>query len=180
MSVFSVICWGKQFFILERLIPPTPISPRPFDKSIACAASDYIELLKHNQTVNRLVYHRTIRHVLPYRCQRNTQAAASFTTFVWDRGRKRDTETHSETDGTAVLLNLDRKVVKLDLWLISSVTLRFHGSYDASQHVIGWVERGERTGGGRRQAEAFFKSQSPPVFFFTSKFWCNNNNRNVH
>lgn len=65
--------------------------------------------------------------------------------------------------------------MKLDLWLISSVTLRFHGSYDASQHVISWVEG---RGGGRRQIPVT-TNLLLLLFFSPSKFWRNNNNRNV-
>lgn len=132
-------------------------------------------LLKHIQTVNWLVYNRTVRHVWLHWCQRNTQAAVSFTTFVWGR----DTQGR-ERDCTAALLNPDRKVMKLDLWLISSLTFWFSRLMWCQPvcHQLGGGERNEC----RRRQTMPFKFKSPPFtyhFFPLSKCWCNNSNRNV-
>lgn len=161
-----------NFFHAGEIKEINPLSPsfssKTFYKPAACGASDYIEPLKHNQTVNMFVYHGTAKHVWPHWCQRNTQAAASFTTFVWGRERERDTG--RDRDGTAVLLNLDRKVVKLDLWLISSVTLRFSRliRWQPACHQLGG---GERMGGGGDRPRLSNPShhQSLSFFFFFSQ-----------
>lgn len=146
-SVFGIICWSRHFFMPNGINHPEPLSSHNILTNVSLVEH---QLSKPNHTADRFVSCGTVKHFYPHWCQRNTQAAASSTTFVCEgeregeRAGERDgwtaSERERETDSTAVLLNLDRKVMKLDLWLISSVTLQFHGSYDASQHVISWVE----------------------------------------
>lgn len=99
--------------------------------------------------------------------------------LCWGRGR--ENERDRQTDDTAGLLNLDRKVMKVDLLT--------HQFCDASVarlmwcqpacHQLWWRGRWEETDQDlpipATAAITFFLFFFPPI-----KFWCNNNNRNVH
>lgn len=83
------------------------------EKSIAGRAQDYVD---HLHTVTVFVYNMNVKHVLV--SATSVKHAGSHSQPLSSR------DTVQIRDCTAAVLNPGWKVVKLDLWFISSVTLR--------------------------------------------------------
>lgn len=110
-SVFGIICWSRHFFMPNGINHPEPLSSHNILTNVSLVEH---QLSKPNHTADRFVSCGTVKHFYPHWCQRNTQAAASSTTFVCEGERAGERE--GETDGRQAK-ERERQTVQLFYWI---------------------------------------------------------------